>query len=90
MYYTNWCGIYVKFFPEWERLVKMAESYTELKVVKVDCEGSPENERKCRDNKIAGFPTILIEMRDGNIIDYSGVRKAENILAVALDGVQNN
>lgn len=79
---TSWCGWSTKFQPEWDNFTKEVESNSSLNnitCVDVKCD-KPENEAKCKEFDVEGFPTVIIEMGD-KVGTYKGERTAKELLA---------
>jgi hypothetical protein len=78
---TTWCGWSVKFQPEWDNFAEKVQADPRLKnisVVDVKCDKS-ENEGKCKEFEVEGFPTVIIEMGD-KVGTYKGPRTTKDLL----------
>ena len=63
LYYTKWCGYSKQILPEWDKFVDHLNSNNlndTMIVEKIDCEKDKE---KCK--KINGYPTIILEKKNG-------------------------
>ena len=85
LYYASWCGASRMFYPEWDRLTKIAkEQYDNVTTEKIDCESSKSNMMVCYKRDIKAYPTIIVY--DGETVrQYKGRRKAEDIINFALN-----
>jgi thiol-disulfide isomerase/thioredoxin len=78
---TSWCGWSTKFQPEWEdfsNLVDADPSLRNITVIDVKCDKS-ENEAKCKEYEVEGFPTVIIEVGD-KVGTYKGARTAKDLI----------
>lgn len=81
---TSWCGWSTKFQPEWEEFTAAVESDPSLRhitVVDVKCDKS-ENEAKCKEFDVQGFPSVIIELAD-KVGSYKGPRTAKDLIEAA-------
>lgn len=69
---ADWCGHCKKFFPIWEELPKHLPNIN-FKVL-----DSEQNKDEIQKYKIAGYPSIFLEI-DNKIIEYTGGRTVEDI-----------
>lgn len=85
LYYAPWCGISMRFMPEWKKLEKLvSDNYSNVKTNVVHCESGAENIKLCRTEGILGYPTVKIGDSNTNR-EYRGMRRAEDILKAALE-----
>jgi protein disulfide-isomerase A1 len=83
---TSWCGWSVKFQPEWKKLedtVKNDMSLDNIQAFDIKCD-NPENEAKCKEFEVQGFPTVIIEV-DGKRGVYNGPRESDKIIETLKD-----
>jgi thioredoxin-related protein len=69
-YYADWCGHCQKFKPEWEKLKNYLKT-SDLNNSLILEEISSENQKRCTDAKIKGFPAIILQKSNGSIVQYS-------------------
>lgn len=69
-YYADWCGHCQKFKPEWNKLKQYLET-SDLNNSLILEEISSENQKRCADAGIKGFPVIILQKSDGSVIQYS-------------------
>lgn len=69
---TSWCGWSKKFQPEWNKLSNI------MKTIDIKCD-DPLNENICKKYNILGYPTVIIEKNNKQIV-YNGEKTAESIL----------
>ena len=78
---TSWCGWSTKFQPEWEEFTNLVNADPALKnitVMDVKCD-NPDNDGKCKEFEVEGFPTVIIEV--GNKVGtYKGARTAKDLI----------
>ena len=78
---TSWCGWSTKFQPEWEEfsnLVDADPALSNIKVMDVKCD-NPDNDAKCKEFQVEGFPTVIIEVGD-KVGTYKGARTAKDLI----------
>ena len=83
---TSWCGWSVKFQPEWikfENQVKSNPQLSNIQAFDIKCD-KPENEAKCKEYEVEGFPTIIIEAGGRKGI-YKGPREAKDLIDSVKD-----
>lgn len=80
MYYADWCGHCKKAKPDFQDF--MAKGPIDVNGKKCNIQMvSPEKEpEKARGKPIKGFPTFLLEMPDGRILEYRGERSTDGYL----------
>ena len=69
-YYAPWCGHCKKLAPIWTLLASSLRN--KVNVVQFNCDAK-ENAKKCKDEKIQGYPT-LVYYSDGERVEYRGGR----------------
>ena len=79
---TSWCGWSTKFQPEWDNFMSKINSDNTLSsivnVKDIKCDND-DNKELCNENKIDGFPTVLIDVKGKKTI-YNGPRTAEDLM----------
>ena len=83
---TSWCGWSVKFQPEWTKFEEQVKSNPQLSNIKafdIKCD-KPENEAKCKEYEVEGFPTVIIEAGGRKGI-YKGPREAKDLIDSVKD-----
>lgn len=90
MYYADWCGHCKKAKPDYQDF--MAKGPIEVNGKKCVIQMvSPEKEpEKARGKPIKGFPTFLLEMPDGRILEYRGERNTEGYLKFINESLGGN
>lgn len=78
LYYATWCGPSKQFLPIWQQF----ENYSKnnLKTVKVSsviCEG--DNEAKCKETGLRGYPTVILYLKDGTVKMFDGERSVDGL-----------
>lgn len=82
LYYASWCGWSQKILPEWEKFEQAAkENLPGLRVTRVQCEG--DNEAKCMQQGIEGYPTIIFYTKDGNKVTFEDDRNSDKLFEFA-------
>jgi thiol-disulfide isomerase/thioredoxin len=80
LYHANWCGYCKRFIPEWDKLKEIIEAEKlDIKLDKYEEQEIEKNPKLLGDNKIQGWPTIVIEV-DNKSSYYDGQRTAEALL----------
>ena len=82
LYYAPWCGISVRFIPEWKKLEQKAKQHG-VNTQAINCEENDKNTNLCDKKRIDGYPTIHI-VKNGKETEYLGTRDADKILEHAL------
>jgi thiol-disulfide isomerase/thioredoxin len=78
-YYANWCGHSRSFLPKWDEFKKYAgNKYPQVKVTTILCEGDNE-EKMCRKPDVAGYPTVILQMENGERKSYNGNRTVNDL-----------
>jgi hypothetical protein len=77
LYYADWCGISQKFLPSWNEFEKQLNSTLGDKILasKIECE---VNKDMCMN--IPGFPSVLLHLIDGRVIQYKGDRTVKSLM----------
>ena len=75
---TTWCGWSKRLQPTWERIMAKYRG-SDIEVIDVKCDGSTEEQNKCREAGVQGFPTILLARPDGATFEYHGDRSFDDI-----------
>lgn len=85
-FYTEWCGFSQKAMPEWEALEARLKETPVFGTTRVTAQRvNAERERALATlYQIEGYPTIKLET-SSSLIDYSGKRTAEDLLAFLRD-----
>lgn len=76
-FYTDWCGYCKQFKPEWEIIEMELMNNPMIETVPIN---GDENKELVKSYSVPGFPTLMMEMSDGQIIPYSGNRDANSVL----------
>ena len=76
---TKWCGWSKKFQPEFDKLQNTLKNNSNITAIDVKCDDS-KNKQMCADNKVPGYPYILIDVNGEKKIAYEGTRTADAIL----------
>lgn len=77
-YFAPWCGHCKRLAPTWDDLGKKYKSNKDVQIVKVDCT-LQKNKALCSDEKIEGFPTILLYKNGDKISEYQGTRTVDDL-----------
>lgn len=78
LYYASWCYFSKEVIPEWNKFREWAnKNKKDLKVTEIRCEGG--NEHICNQKNIEGFPTIVLEKDDKEILFNEYPRDFENL-----------
>jgi thiol-disulfide isomerase/thioredoxin len=78
---VSWCGHCKKFKPTWNEFKKrMASNGSNIEVVDLQCDLNEENEQKCKELEVAGYPTVLFMNSNGERKEYSGDRTIESLV----------
>ena len=81
---VSWCGHCQKFKPTWKDFEKeMASNGSNVEVVDLQCDLNEENEQKCKDLGVEGFPTVLLIDSNGTKKEYRGPRTIESLIDFA-------
>jgi protein disulfide-isomerase-like protein len=85
-FYAPWCGFCKMIAPTWDELsIKLDESKSATKVVKVDCTADG-NKNLCSSFKVGGYPTLVFVTADGSAYSFEGGdRSIEKLLEFAND-----
>jgi thiol-disulfide isomerase/thioredoxin len=75
-YYADWCGHCQQFKGEWAKLKEILKD-NDMEWEEYESSKFPQ---KMEEEKIQGYPTIIIQKKDGTKIEYSGPRTAEAIM----------
>jgi hypothetical protein len=81
LYYTSQCGWSKKFLPEWQKLEnEVNEGCLKNKMTtrKILCESG--NESMCFEKGIKGFPTVVINLPNGQNIPMPGYTEGEDLI----------
>jgi thiol-disulfide isomerase/thioredoxin len=76
---TEWCGYSVRFQPIWKQLEDHYLVNKSVEILDIKCD-DPVNEEKCINYKVEGFPTVILEKSNGNLVEYTGNRSVEDII----------
>ena len=88
---TKWCGWSKKFQPEWNKFTAAINSLDnkdeyEVKDIKCDdIENDANLKALTKKYKVQGYPHIVIENTDGNMMPYKGERMAEELYNTVKD-----
>jgi thiol-disulfide isomerase/thioredoxin len=74
IYYTEWCGYSRHFLSDYKSMESDIKKLVNVDIV--DCDKEPE---KCRKNNVQGFPTLILHMKDKDII-YNGNRSQNDLI----------
>lgn len=85
LFYTNWCGYSRQFFPEWKKLKELLKNKVNFE--EYDCDVS---KNVCAQNKINGFPSIVLTKTNGEKLSYSDrqPRTAELVAKFATENIE--
>jgi len=79
LYYAMWCGYSKMFLPEWEKFeTYAAANLPNLKVSKIRCEDG--NEAVCSQKGVDAFPNVILYIRGGAEIPFSGDRTSVKLV----------
>ncbi|KAL1924693.1 uncharacterized protein VTP21DRAFT_4347 [Calcarisporiella thermophila] len=76
-FYAPWCGHCQRLAPEYEQAATELKK-SNLKLAKVDCTAEQD---LCSEHGVQGFPTLKLFRKDGEIVEYSGPRKADGLVS---------
>ena len=88
---TTWCGWSKKFQPEWNKFsekIKTLDNKDEYEVKDIKCddiENDSNLKALTKKYKVQGYPHIVIENTDGNMMPYKGERMAEELYNTVKD-----
>jgi hypothetical protein len=86
LYYAMWCGYSRAFLPEWEKFEGYAKSnLPNLKVSGVRCEDG--NEATCSQKGVEGYPTVILYLKNGKEITFSGERNMDALIKFVKENV---
>jgi len=77
-FFAPWCGHCKKLAPAWKQLARHMQS--KLTIAEVNCD---EHGMFCKSHNIQGYPTLLYFPEEGQSIEYTGVRKVEQLKVFA-------
>ena len=81
VYVALWCGWSKKLLQQLDS-DEFKDKFNDVKNVCVleiiDCE---KDKKKCDNSIVKGFPTIILQTKDGKMIQYNGDRTTDNIIA---------
>lgn len=81
---VSWCGHCQKFKPTWNEFeTKMKTSHPNIEVINLQCDLNEENEKKCKELDVEGFPTVLFIDSNGTKKEYRGPRTIESLVDFA-------
>ncbi len=83
LYYANWCGHCKTFKPVWNSLKPYFDKYN---IQYQEFEEEINNDI-IKNNKIEGFPTIVIE-KNGVKYDYNGERSVDGLIKELIPNIQ--
>jgi len=88
LFHAEWCGHCKTLMPIWDAISNFIPS-KKLNVLKVSC---VEKEKECSNIKeVKGYPTIMfVNLKENNIVIYSGERTAESIIQFINDSIGEN
>ena len=75
---TAWCGWSKRFQSEWDEFSNKIKSNKNVIAMDIKCD-NPSNKSMCNDYNVPGFPSVIAEI-DGDRIQYSGPRTADNLM----------
>jgi hypothetical protein len=73
LYYTDWCGYSRMFLPEWAK-IKESEISTLVNFEQYECDNAAQ---KCAENKIRGFPSLILHKADGKKVNFPDTLKRD-------------
>lgn len=79
LFYVDWCGHCKNFKPIFEGELSDAVKEQQLpcKLELVNCEERPEEAKKYN---IRGYPTVIFENENNDVVEYQGERTANSII----------
>jgi thiol:disulfide interchange protein len=81
---ASWCGHCKNFKPTWKEFTQvMQSSNSPIEVVDLQCDLNEENEQKCKDLGVQGYPTVILIDSNGKKEEYSGPRTVESLVNFA-------
>lgn len=82
LYYSNSCGYCEMFMPTWKQFEEYAsKSIPNVSVSKVSCD--EDGGKKCYENGIEGYPTVIIYPMDGSRVMFQKDRTLEELVKFA-------
>ena len=87
-FYAPWCGFCKRIAPTWDELsIKLDESKSDTKVVKVDCTVE-SNKQLCSSFRVGGYPTLVFLQADGTArLFEGGERTIDKLLEFARNPI---
>jgi len=84
LYYSNSCGYCEMFMPTWKQFEDYtSKNMTNVSVSKVSCD--EDGGKKCYENGIEGYPTVIIYPMNGSRVMFQKDRTLEELVKFAQE-----
>lgn len=80
MFYADWCGHCKRAKPGFVEFMANGEVQVGDKKVKVDMIEADSGNEKLQRMPVQGYPTFMLEMPSGNVVEYKGKREVSGYL----------
>ncbi len=92
MFYADWCGHCKKAKPGFVEFMSNGEVQVGDKKVKINMVEADSGNAKLNTMKVQGYPTFMLEMPSGKVVEYKGKRDVPGYLEFlnAELGVKNS
>lgn len=77
LFYAPWCGYCQQFIPEWHQVKEALVEHPYIEAIEIN---GDENSDLVQQYQIPGYPTILMELNNGQVVKYDGDRNAHGVL----------
>ena len=80
LFYVDWCGYCKNFKPVFDRQLPsvLERENIQVNLQAIDCESDPDAARKYQ---VKGYPTLIFESQNNDIVEYQGERSADAIVS---------